>query len=143
VINDFSGSARIHPQGAGRNLPAMIRIVIVDDHAGFRAQARMLLEASGFDVVGEAEDAANAVALVHELHPDVVLLDVQLPDNDGFWVVDQLSEENNGNGPHIIMISSRQARDYGSRLTSVPGLGFIHKPELSRSRFEEVLADVS
>lgn len=140
-MSGFSGPARIHAESAARNLPAMIRIVIVDDHAGFRAQARMLLEASGFHVVGEAEDAASAVEAVRELDPDVVLLDVQLPDNDGFWVVDQLAQE--GSDSHIIMISSRQARDYGSRLTGVPKLGFIHKPELSRSRFEEVLADVS
>lgn len=118
----------------------MVRIVIVDDHPGFRAQARTLLEAAGFEVIGEAEDAAGAIKCVEQLHPDVVLLDVQLPDNDGFWVVDQLTQDEDM--PRIIMISSRQARDYGSRLADASKVGFIHKPELSRSRLEEVLSEV-
>jgi DNA-binding NarL/FixJ family response regulator len=129
--------ARVPDPGRERNLPGMIGILIVDDHEGFRAQARMLLEASGYNVVGEAADAESAVEAVVELDPDVVLLDVLLPDHDGFWVAEHVEKEEQR--PRIIMISSRQARDYGSLLTKVPDLGFIHKPELSRSRLEEVL----
>ena len=68
-------------------------ILIVDDHPSFRASARMLLEAEGFDVIGEAEDGASALRAVEELRPDVVLLDVQLPDIDGLEVAARLSAE--------------------------------------------------
>ena len=111
-------------------------ILIVDDHAGFRTQARMLLEASGYVVVGEAADAASAVEAVNELDPDVILLDVQLPDHDGFWVTEHLPEDKR---PRVVMISTREAADYGSRLAGKPFVSFIHKPELSRSRLEEAL----
>jgi DNA-binding NarL/FixJ family response regulator len=60
------------------------RVLIVDDHPSFRRSARALLEAEGFTVVAEAEDAAGALDAVARLRPDVVLLDIQLPDLDGF-----------------------------------------------------------
>src|SRR5215217_2120095 len=68
------------------------RILIVDDHARFRASARRILEAHGFDVVGEAEDGSSAVTMAHDLQPEVVLLDLQLPDTDGFEVCARLCE---------------------------------------------------
>jgi CheY-like chemotaxis protein len=68
----------------------MNRIVIVDDHPAFRAWARAVLAADGFRVAGEAADAASAVAEVRAVRPDVVLLDVQLPDGDGFEVAEAL-----------------------------------------------------
>ena len=61
-------------------------VLIVDDHPGFRASARMLLEAEGYDVVGEAEDGEAGPRAAAELEPDVVLLDIQLPDMDGLQV---------------------------------------------------------
>ena len=70
-----------------------ITVLIVDDHPSFRASARMLLEAEGFEVIGEAEDAASALRATSELRPDLVLLDVQLPDGDGFSVAEQLTRE--------------------------------------------------
>ena len=66
-------------------------VLIVDDHPSFRATARAVLEAEGFDVVGEARDGAEPVELAAALHPDVVLLDVQLPDSTGFEVAAELS----------------------------------------------------
>ena len=101
-------------------------VVIVDDHAEFRAAARALLEAEGFDVVGEAADAAGAVAVAARLRPRVVLLDIQLPDRDGFAVADELAE-----GPQVVLTSSRDARAYGRRLAMAPVRGFIAKRELS------------
>ena len=64
-------------------------VLIVDDHPSFRATARVLLESEGFDVVGEAEDGSSALEAVAALHPQIVLLDVQLPDLDGFEVAAQ------------------------------------------------------
>lgn len=61
-------------------------VLIVDDHSSFRSSARLLLESEGFEVVGEAADAAAALAQVSPLAPELILLDVQLPDLDGFEV---------------------------------------------------------
>src|SRR5699024_431352 len=66
-------------------------VLIVDDNAGFRLRARELLESEGFEVVGEAADADSALAAMRQLAPDIVLLDVQLPDRDGFEVAKQLT----------------------------------------------------
>ncbi len=104
-------------------------VLIVDDHAGFRGFARRLLEAGGFTVVGEAGDGASALAAVEALRPELVLLDVVLPDTDGFAVAEQLAE--NGDGPVVVLTSSREAADFGGRLERSPARGFIHKDDLS------------
>jgi two-component system, NarL family, nitrate/nitrite response regulator NarL len=101
-------------------------VLIVDDHDAFRAAARALLEASGFDVVGEAADGASAIREVAKLHPDVVLLDIQLPDVDGFEVAERLA----GNGPAIVLTSSRSVTSFRRRLAAT-GWSFIPKSELS------------
>ena len=104
-------------------------VLIVDDHDGFRESARALLEAEGFTVVGDAADGAAAVAAVARLRPDVVLLDIQLPDADGFAVAGQLAV---GPGPpRVVLISSRDAAAYGPRLAAAPACGFLAKRELS------------
>ena len=89
----------------------MKTILIVDDHLSFRATARTLLESEGFEVVGEAGDGSEALDSVVRLRPDVVLLDVQLPDMDGFEIAAQLGT--NGNRPQIILTSSRDAAEFG------------------------------
>lgn len=101
-------------------------VVIVDDHAEFRAAARALLDAEGFEVIGEAGDAAEALAVAARLHPQVVLLDIQLPDRDGFAVAEELVD-----GPLVVLTSSHEAASYGRRLESAPIRGFIAKRELS------------
>jgi DNA-binding NarL/FixJ family response regulator len=101
------------------------RVVIVDDHAAFRRSARGLLELGGFEVVGEAADGASGLALVRELEPEVVLLDVVLPDMSGFDVAAQVE------GPKVVLVSSRERTDYGSRLDRSRAIGFISKDELS------------
>lgn len=121
-----------------RNLArARLRVLIVDDHAVFRSRARAMLESSGCEVIGEADDAAGAIAKTRELGPDLVLLDVQLPDHDGFAVAAELAGE--PNAPRIVLISSREAADYGSLLTNSPAAAFIHKPELSRSSLSRLI----
>lgn len=99
--------------------------------------ARVLLESEGFDVVGEAEDGAAAIEAAKELHPDVVLLDVQLPDIDGFEVAAALTK--NGSSPAIIMTSSRDACDFGSLVANSGARGFIPKAELSAEAVSALL----
>jgi DNA-binding NarL/FixJ family response regulator len=112
-------------------------ILIVDDHPSFRGMARVLLESEGFDVVGEAEDGAAAIDAARELRPDVVLLDVQLPDIDGFEVAAALTK--NGSSPAIIMTSSRDACDFGSLVANSGARGFIPKAELSAEAVSALL----
>ncbi len=107
----------------------MTTVLIVDDHPSFRASARAILEADGFDVVGEAPDGASALVQVGELTPDVLLLDVQLPDMDGFAVSSRL--ERNGSPPLVVLVSSRDASDYGTLIAESGARGFIPKDELS------------
>jgi DNA-binding NarL/FixJ family response regulator len=104
-------------------------VVIVDDHVAFRASARELLDAEGFDVIGEAADGAEAVEAVAALRPDVVLLDVQLPGVDGLAVAEQLASA--PDPPAVVLISSRDAGAYGPRLRETPARGFIPKSGLS------------
>src|SRR6185437_6000047 len=104
-------------------------VLIVDDHPGFRARARALLAAAGYQVVGEAADGESGVRVARDLSPDVVLLDVQLPDITGFEVVRRVHSE--PDPPAIVLISSRDATDYGRRIGRSGVLGFISKSELS------------
>jgi DNA-binding NarL/FixJ family response regulator len=104
-------------------------VLIVDDHPGFRGFARRLLEADGFTVVGEAGDGPSAVEAAARLRPALVLLDVMLPDTDGFAVARRLAET--GPGPAVVLTSSREAEDFGGRVERSPARGFIHKDELS------------
>ena len=107
----------------------MTTVLIVDDHPSFRASARALLEAEGFDVVGEAADGEEAIAEARRLRPDVVLLDVQLPDVDGFAIAERLTAD--GSPAAVVLISSREAAAYGPRLEAAPAKGFIAKRKLS------------
>jgi len=104
-------------------------LLIVDDHAGFRASARALLEAEGFDVIGEAADGAQALRAVVELQPEIVLLDIHLPGLDGIEVAQQLAE--GPDPPTVVLVSSRDAAAYGPRLRESTVRGFIPKSALS------------
>jgi DNA-binding NarL/FixJ family response regulator len=104
-------------------------VLIVDDHPSFRANARALLQEEGFDVVGEAEDGESALAEAMRLRPDVVLLDVQLPDLDGFEIASRLTS--NGGGPQVVLVSSRDGEDFGSLVAQSGAVGFVPKAELS------------
>ena len=112
-------------------IPLMTRtVLIVDDHPSFRASARAMLESEGFDVVAEAADGASALEAVAALRPDLVLLDVQLPDMSGFDVCAEL-EGHNGAPPDIILVSSRDLSDYGELVSTSCACGFVPKGELS------------
>jgi DNA-binding NarL/FixJ family response regulator len=113
-------------------------VLIVDDHATFRSLARRMLEAYGYDVVGEADDGASALDEVSRLRPSVVLLDVQLPDIDGFAVAERLVTRDDP--PAIVLISSRDASAYRRRLASSPARGFLAKSELTGPAFAALVA---
>jgi DNA-binding NarL/FixJ family response regulator len=104
-------------------------VLIVDDHAEFRASARAMLESEGFDVVGEASDGAAALESVIRIQPEIVLLDIQLPELDGLEVAERLAKI--PRPPIVVLISSRDAVVYGARLKNSPARGFIPKSGLS------------
>ena len=113
-------------------------VLIVDDHAGFRSGARSLLEAEGFDVLGEAADGESAVEQARRLRPQVVLLDVQLPGMDGFAVAEQLAAD--PAAPAVVLISSRGRGAFRDRLEATPVRGFITKAEFSGECLSSLLA---
>lgn len=105
------------------------RVLIVDDHPGFRRFARKLLEASGFEVVGEAEDGRSALAVARRLRPELVLLDVLLPDMSGFAVAEALDDDSGR--PLVVFVSSRSASELAAGLERSSACGFIPKSELT------------
>jgi DNA-binding NarL/FixJ family response regulator len=113
-------------------------VLIVDDHPSFRASARAVLESGEFDVVGEAADGASALEEVRRLRPDVIVLDVQLPDMKGFDVCDEI-ERSDGWAPSIVLVSSRDSDDYGELITSSCALGFLPKAELTSEALAQLL----
>jgi DNA-binding NarL/FixJ family response regulator len=110
-------------------------VLIVDDHAAFRSFARALLEAQGFEVVGEAADGGSAISKAARLRPAVVLLDIQLPDIDGFAVAERLAAE-----AAVVLISSRDESAYRRRLAASPARGFIAKADLSGAALAALVA---
>jgi two-component system nitrate/nitrite response regulator NarL len=113
------------------------RVLIVDDHAPFRALARALLEADGFTVVGEADDAASAVVAASELRPDIVLLDVYLPDGRGWDLAETVSGA--GGGSVVVLTSSRDVSSFGRRLKRSGARGFLAKDDLSGAALEALM----
>lgn len=112
-------------------------VLIVDDHPSFRASARRMLEANGYSVVGEAADGEAAIAAAGSLDPDLILLDVQLPDLDGFEVAARIAAQT-GERPAIVLTSSRDLTDFGDAVAESPARGFIAKSELSGKTFAEL-----
>ena len=115
----------------------MPTILIVDDHVQFRATARALLECDGFEVVGEAPTGAAGLDAARTLEPDVVLLDVRLPDIDGFAMAERLTA--NGEGPAVILTSSSDDPLYPDRALRSGARGFVAKHDLCRPGFSRML----
>jgi len=113
--------------------------LIVDDHAAFRASAKTLLQDEGFQVVGEAEDGRSALELARALDPDLVLLDVALPDLSGLDVAERLA----GSHSKVVLVSSRRPDDFGARFRQAPVVGFISKDELSGAALVQLLEESS
>jgi DNA-binding NarL/FixJ family response regulator len=115
-----------------------LSVLIVDDHGDFRRSSRALLEADGFNVIGEAVDGAQAIAKARRLRPDVVLLDVVLPDLDGFAAAEAIAAVDDP--PAVVLVSSRDASVYRLRLSATPVRGFLAKSELSGAALARLLA---
>jgi len=113
-------------------------VLIVDDHPSFRVSARRMLEAEGYEVVGEAEDGAGALAAAELLCPDLVLLDLRLPDIDGFEVARRLIDAD-GRAPQIVLTSSNDLTDLGEAIGASGARGFIPKGELTGSAVAALL----
>jgi DNA-binding NarL/FixJ family response regulator len=112
-------------------------LLIVDDHAAFRSTARALLECDGWNVVGEAGDGTSGLTAARTLKPDVVLLDVRLPDIDGFAVAERLTA--GGGGPAVIVTSSSDDPLYPDRARRTGARGFVAKHDLSGAALQRVL----
>jgi DNA-binding NarL/FixJ family response regulator len=113
------------------------RVLIVDDHGGFRAHARRLLECEGYRVIGEAEDCASAVEAAQALQPELALVDIHLPDADGFeltYLLVALADP-----PTFVLTSSRDGADLAPCVSACGARGFVPKAELSRDAIEELL----
>ena len=113
------------------------RVLIVDDHPSFRATARLLLETDGYEVIGEAVDGMSGLRAARELRPDVVLLDVQLPDIDGFDVAARMTD---GDGaPQVVLTSTRDVSELQMLIRRSGARGFVPKTELSGSAIAALL----
>jgi len=111
--------------------------LIIDDHPSLRASARNVLQDGGFVVVGEAQDGASGLAAARAMRPAVVLLDVQLPDIDGFQAAAQPTSRDDG--PAVVLTSSRDASEFGGMVARSGARGFVPKDELSGSALEALL----
>ena len=112
-------------------------VLIVDDHAGFRAHARRLLECEGYRVVGEAEDCESAVEAARSLRPELALVDVYLPDGDGFDLTTRLLAL--PGAPAVVLISSRDGAELERCARESGARGFVTKAKLSRDAIEDVM----
>lgn len=114
-----------------------VSVLIVDDHSGFRAQARRLLEREGYHVVGEAADAASGLEAARSLEPELALVDVHLPDADGCELAARLGALLVP--PAVVLVSSYDGIELDRCASECGARGFVPKAELSRRAIEELL----
>jgi DNA-binding NarL/FixJ family response regulator len=112
-------------------------VLIVDDHARFRATARRALERDGWRVVGEAADGESALRAVQMLEPDVVVLDVGLPDMSGLEVARHLRDRS----PRlaVVVVSTRDSSDYRDLALANGARGFLAKADLTGAALAALL----
>jgi DNA-binding NarL/FixJ family response regulator len=118
-----------------------VSVLLVDDHVQFRSEARALLEAGGYEVVAEAGDAATALREAARVGPDVVLLDVGLPDASGLDIVAPLRSA----VPHarVVLVSTRPRMDFGDRIAASGADAFIDKAALSTASLASALEEAA
>jgi CheY-like chemotaxis protein len=123
----------------------MVSCLIVDDNAGFLVAAARLLRGQGLEVAGIARSSAEAVRLVTELRPDVVLTDIDLGEESGLELAERLAGTATPagpatyDGPPIILISTHAEQDYRDLIAASPAIGFLPKAELSARAIEDLL----
>jgi DNA-binding NarL/FixJ family response regulator len=116
---------------------AAVAIIVVDDNARFRARARLRLEADGYAVVAEAADGASALEAVERHRPQVVLLDIGLPDMSGLTLAERLTSE--PGGPAVVLTSTHDAADFGDQITRCGARGFVPKAAFSTDKITALL----
>ena len=114
-----------------------VSVLVVDDDAEFRALAVLLLRSRGYEVVGETADAASAVDAAVSLRPSAILLDVNLPDRDGFWVAEALKEA--GIGARVLLTSAAMTEVSARALERCGAVGFVPKSELATTDLSGLL----
>ena len=115
------------------------RILVIDDNAAFRRALSRVLETERFTVIAEAATGASGVQLAREYHPDLVIVDVQLPDTDGFDAAEQLAALHLP--MEVILTSGLDSSDLGSLITESSARGFIPKAELSVGAIDALLGE--
>ncbi len=106
----------------------MIRVVIADDQQLIRAGFRSLLEAEpDIEIVGEAGTGAEAVSVVTRTRPDVVLMDIRMPDGDGLWATEQLVAKKELAETHIVIVTTFELDEYVGRAIRAGASGFLVK----------------
>lgn len=113
------------------------RVLVVDDHTGFRDAVRRLLERSGLEVVGEVADGASAIVAARRLLPDIVILDVGLPDTSGFDVAAELSKQRLA--PLTILVSSRKGPGDDERALAVGAHAYLDKADLDADKVDALI----
>ena len=122
----------------GKDVVVAVTVLIVDDNPRFLVRARERLEADGYVVVAEALDGASAIEAVQRHRPDVVLLDIQLPDMNGLTVSESLAR-----GPHspaVVLTSTHDVADFGSRVDASGARGFVPKDALSGAALDALIS---
>jgi two-component system invasion response regulator UvrY len=118
-----------------------VRVLIVDDQAPFRDVARTVVELTeGFEVVGEVETGEDSVTSARELHPDLVLMDVNLPGISGLEATKEILAEEATKPVVVLVLSTYEADEYGPRAAEAGAAGFISKSEFSPDRLTEAWA---
>ena len=116
-----------------------LRLVIADDNERFLETARATLERDGIEVTGTATTAAEAVQLVEQLGPDVVLVDISLGEESGFELAQRLAARSNRSF-RVLLISTHDGADFAELIKRSPAVGFISKYDLSARGIHELLA---
>jgi len=129
------GLAVLWAAGCGATIQGMARtVLIVDDHPGFRTSARRMLEADGYQVVDEAQDGRSGIAAARARRPDIVLLDVHLPDTDGFAIAAELTGSDDA--PIVVLTSSHDLGEFNRLVARSGARGFVAKADLSGAALE-------
>src|SRR3954452_8633893 len=144
----MTNSERICVAAAAATPPAPpMRVLIAEDEALIRLDLREMLEEEGFDVVGEAADGEQAVALAKDLKPDLVICDVKMPKMDGIAAAAQITEARIA---PVVMLTAFSQRDLIERARDAGAMAYLVKPfqkrdllpaiEMASSRFAEIRA---